>query len=137
MKRCFSLILTLILLFTALSAATGQTPVSEDILPTDSLKVGVLSYLNLSEEPYAVWQLTREMIIDLMVKQGYIKMNNSGPEPEDREKQECTIVYYDRLTDMLMALQAGDVDRIEVYQCVAKYLAANNPELEYGFEFDY
>ena len=137
MKRSILFILTLILLFAALSAATGQTPVSEDILPTDSLKVGVLSYLNLSEEPYAVMLKVREMVIDLIVKQGYIKINENGPEPEDREKQEYTIVYYDRLTDMLMALQAGDVDRFEVYQCVAKYLAANNPELEYGFEFDY
>ena len=146
MKRSILLILTLILLFAALSAAAGQTPVYEDLPTREPPKVGVLSYLNLSEEPYAVMMMVREMVIDLMIKQGYIKMNYKGPEPVGRpepedgerpERQAFTIMYFDRLTDMLMALQAGDVDRIEVYQCVAKYLAANNPELEYGFEFDY
>ena len=56
--------------------------------------------------------------------------------PRDGEKQPCKIIFYDRLIDMLMALQSGDVDKIEVYQSVAKYLVANVPDLEMGFEFD-
>lgn len=159
MKKWTALILSLALLLAALPAAfaeaSAQAP--EQKIP----KVGMLSFLNTTEEVYADLLKSRELVTGLLIKQGYIKMNDQKPEgtppegtppegtppegtpPEGNPpegapgEQACKIVFYDRLTDMLMALQAGDVDKIEVYQSVAKYLVANVPNLEMGFEFDF
>ena len=173
MKKWTALILSLALLLAALPAAFAEAPAQapEQKIP----KVGMLSFLNTTEEVYADLLKSRELMTGLLIKQGYIKMNDQKPEgtppegtppegtppegtppegtppegtppegnpPEGNppegapEKQACKIIFYDRLTDMLMALQAGDVDKIEVYQSVAKYLVANVPNLEMGFEFD-
>ena len=158
MKKWTALILSLALLLAALPAAFAEAPAQapEQKIP----KVGMLSFLNTTEEVYADLLKSRELMTGLLIKQGYIKMNDQKPEgtppegtppegtppegtppegtpPEGApEKQACKIIFYDRLTDMLMALQAGDVDKIEVYQSVAKYLVANVPNLEMGFEFD-
>ena len=158
MKKWTALILSLALLLAALPAAFAEAPAQapEQKIP----KVGMLSFLNTTEEVYADLLKSRELMTGLLIKQGYIKTNDQKPEgtppegtppegtppegtpPEGNppegapEKQACKIIFYDRLTDMLMALQAGDVDKIEVYQSVAKYLVANVPNLEMGFEFD-
>ena len=159
MKKWTALILSLALLLAALPAAFAEAPAQapEQKIP----KVGMLSFLNTTEEVYADLLKSRELVTGLLIKQGYIKMNDQKPEgtppegtppegtppegtpPEGNPpegapgEQACKIVFYDRLTDMLMALQAGDVDKIEVYQSVAKYLVANVPNLEMGFEFDF
>ena len=39
-------------------------------------------------------------------------------------------IFFDNMTSMLAALQAGQVDRISTYQAVAKYLLAKNDNLE-------
>ncbi len=159
MKKWTALILSLALLLAALPAAFAEAPAQapEQKIP----KVGMLSFLNTTEEVYADLLKSRELVTGLLIKQGYIKMNDQKPEgtppegtppegtppegtpPEGNPpegapgEQACKIIFYDRLTDMLMALQAGDVDKIEVYQSVAKYLVANVPNLEMGFEFDF
>ena len=46
------------------------------------------------------------------------------------------IIFYDSLDAILMALSAGDIDSIEIYQSVAKYLCAVNKELSIGMEYD-
>ena len=47
-----------------------------------------------------------------------------------------TIVYYDTLDALLMALNAGDINNIEIYQSVARYLCATNDNLMLGPSFD-
>jgi ABC-type amino acid transport substrate-binding protein len=46
------------------------------------------------------------------------------------------IVFYDTLDALLMALNAGDVNGIEIYQSVARYLCATNDDLKMGVTFD-
>ena len=179
MKKLIALILSLVLLLAALPAAVAEAP-AEPPAPQEQEppKIGILSFLNMTEEKYADLLKSRELLTGLLIDQGYIRLNQGQPgnmpDPEnappkgkpedgkeppegkpedgkeppegqpgeppapiDPEKQSCKIVFYDRLTDMLMALQAGKVDKIEVYQSVAKYLVANVQNLEMGFEFDF
>ena len=57
--------------------------------------------------------------------------------PEDRPQQENKIIYYDTLDALLMALNAGDIQNIEIYESVARYLCATNDNLEIGRSFDF
>lgn len=56
-----------------------------------------------------------------------------GPMPEG---DEGTVVYYDTLDALLMALNAGDIDSIEINQSVARYLCASNDNLRMGVSYD-
>jgi ABC-type amino acid transport substrate-binding protein len=56
-----------------------------------------------------------------------------GPEGPSAENK---IVFYDTLDALLMALNAGDIQNIEIYQSVARYLCAANDNLTIGFSFD-
>ncbi len=173
MKKMIALFLALALLAAVLPLAAAETPAPGAKPP----KVGMLSFLNITEEKYADLLKARELATALLIQQGYIKMNEPVPEatpapggvppegkPEDGKEppegtppegtppagmppeggpammpadgQASTVVFYDNLAEMLLALQAGDIDKIEVYQSVAKYLVENVPGLEYGFEFD-
>ena len=56
--------------------------------------------------------------------------------PRDLEEIKDEIVYFDMLDAMLMALNAGDIDSIEIYQSVGKYLCATNDNLRLDMAFD-
>lgn len=55
-----------------------------------------------------------------------------GPKPEGREGK---VVFYDSLDALLMALNAGDIDSIEIFQSVARYLCAANENLRMGVSY--
>lgn len=63
-----------------------------------------------------------------------------GPPPEGEPGkppvQDVDIVYYDTLDSMLMGINAGDIDSIEIYQSVARYLCATNDNLSIGLVYD-
>lgn len=56
--------------------------------------------------------------------------------PPEGENAENKIIYYDTLDALLMALNAGDIENIEIYQSVARYLCATNENLLLGPGFD-
>ena len=56
-----------------------------------------------------------------------------GEGPEDAKP---IIVYYDTLDAMLMALNAGDIGSMELYQSVGRYLCATNDNLRLGMSYD-
>lgn len=107
-------------------------------------KVGMLSFLSMDEDNYIRLVQARTVLAGMLEEQGYLVFNRPTP-PEGQEspidtppaeKQISKVVYFDNLNEMVMGLQNGTVDMIEVYQSVAKYLAAHNPELEAMQEFD-
>jgi ABC-type amino acid transport substrate-binding protein len=68
------------------------------------------------------------------------RLGMSGPPegaPEDRPQRENKVIYYDTLDALLMALNAGDIQNIEIYESVARYLCATNDNLEIGRSFDF
>ncbi len=104
----------------AASSAAGSSAVSQG---GRKVNVGVLSILNLSEEDYA------------NVKESSIKLISAAAKANGLEKPENPITdteirYYDTLDAMLMALDAGEIESMEVPGCTANYLVANNDKVE-------
>ncbi|MBQ9008212.1 MAG: hypothetical protein IJ088_02610 [Clostridia bacterium] len=68
-------------------------------------------------------------------------MGESGAAPDPHGPPEGAgqtpeIVYYDSLDAVLMALQLGEIDSIEIYQSVAQYLRATNENIRLSVEYD-
>ena len=127
---------------------------------------GTLSLLNMTEEEYAAFVGARIQAGNQMIREGYAEAQEGGPDappeggpqgeppegapegapqgepPEGApqgpmpEGEEGTVVYYDTLDALLMALNAGDIDSIEIFQSVARYLCATNDNLRMGVSYD-
>ena len=121
MKKFFSLVLTLALCVCVL----GYSANAEEAIP---VKVGVLSLLNQTEEQYT-------QVANILYKTAMIMMaegDDASPftVSEITSKAfEPTVIFYDSLDVMLMALQAGDIQFMLTYDGVADYLTAQNDEL--------
>lgn len=96
------------------------------------LKAGALSFLNLSEKDYATALNGRKDIELEMEKEGSIKQNDKT-EPASEVK---TVVFYDTLDAMLMALQSGEIAVMSgIPYSTAKYLCRQNPKFEMSLKF--
>ncbi len=146
--------------------AASQTPTEEDpATPMEgqppARNIGTLSLLNMTEEQYAAYVDARKLTGNQMVKEGYAESSEGGKEapqggspegeppegapeggpegepPEDAPKKGIdNVIYYDTLDALLMALNAGDIDGIDIYQSVARYLCATNDNLEMLAKYD-
>ena len=107
-------------------------------------KVGVLAMLRIDEAKMQDFLSARRIMRELSVKPGGDD-NQPGPPPgsdpdekpdfvPDPERGKTTsyeVIYYDSLDAMQMALGAGDIDQMEIYETTAKYICANNDDLIY------
>ena len=112
MKRFLILVLLLALSVVAVPA------LSENSSPE---KVGMLSMLNVRPE---------EMIFYLNARRiaaRHLETGSGAERPEISGDKE--IIYYDSLDAMLMALNAGEIDLMEIYLSTASYLCAHNSNL--------
>lgn len=109
---------------TLLSAPAQEAVTAPEPDPSaPEAKVGMLSILNLSEEDAAQMLRARKLATTQLVKEGTYEGENpdkNGP---------ITVVYYDSLESMLMALKAGQLTSINVTESVADYLLLKNPDL--------
>ena len=112
MKKLISLFLALTLLLGVLAIPAMA----------DSMKVGSLSYLNLTEEQGKALSAFRQSLLKLLVLHGVIE----GEEPSDEVP---AFRMYDTLNAMLMALQSGEVNAIKVPYYTGQYLCSTNNEL--------
>lgn len=95
--------------------------------------VGVLSFLNRSEEDHAQAFWARRQTVNLLVEQGYC----TAATPSDKRPVAPKVKYYDTLDALLMALKAGEIFGIEgLPQSTAKYLCSKDPALQLEIEFD-
>lgn len=155
MKKLISLILMLCVLIVPAMAepvpAPAPAPVPGPVLPPmDVGKCGLLSMLNMSENEYASYKKARESIAQLLIVEDYntieiMPMPGRAPDAQPVPTPDLSalksgvmpeLVYYDTLDAMLMALSAGDITSLEIYQSVAEYLVANNDELMLTVDFD-
>ena len=97
--------------------------------------IGVLTYLNLSEEEYAEYVLARIRVIDLLTADGYLQAVSSGLKANPAEDG-IRVVFYESLGEMLMDLEAGKIDAFEVPQSTADYLCSRNPSMYQPYRFD-
>ena len=118
MKKIISLLLALTLLLGILAVPAMA----------DSMKVGTLSYLNLTEENGKIFTAARRPLIELLVRYGVMegeKLLDDAP----------AFRLYDSLNAMLMALQSGEVDAIKVPYYTGKYLCSTNDGLKPRSEY--
>ena len=164
MKKLVSLTLALLIALTLLLCASAESSSAGD--PPPSKITGTLSLLNMTEEEYATFIGVRIQAGDQMIREGYAEAQEGGPdvppdgkpegEPPEGAPQgeppegapegapqrqmpeggEGKVVYYDTLDALLMALNAGDIDSIEIIQSVARYLRATNDNLRMSISYD-
>ena len=154
MKNIVSLTLAMMIaLSLALCAFAENSPAGDPPAPKTT---GTLSLLNMTEDEYAAFIGARIQAGDQMIKEGYTVAQEGGPgtppeggpqgEPPEGvpegapqepipEGGEAKVVYYDTLDALLMALNAGDIDSIEIFQSVARYLCATNDNLRMGVTY--
>ena len=115
MKRLVALFLAL-----ALTLLLGGAVAEGD----SALTIGVLSYLNLTEEEFLARETAKEAALDYFEAHGMLEL--SEPKPEGDEAPSLQIRFYDTTDALLMALQAGDIDAIQAPKSTADYLCATN-----------
>ena len=116
---------------------TSQTPEPAPVEEAPVLKIGVLTLLGTTEEEmvdyYNAVGLATQAIADAGKTDDHL-----GDKPEELpEKPQTEIVFYDSLDAMLMALNAGDINTMSIYNTTADYLVANNDKLIKGLSYDY
>ncbi|MEE1199173.1 MAG: transporter substrate-binding domain-containing protein [Christensenellales bacterium] len=122
-KTIVTLLVSILLLGSLAGFAEGEdTAASSD---ESKLVTGTLSMLNITEEEYAAFAAAQLLTANQLVEEGYAHRSSvSEGIPEDFE-----ISYYDTTDALLMALNAGQIDGILIYQNVARYLCATNDTL--------
>ncbi len=92
---------------------------------------GVLSFLNVTEEEYdAIGSSMRRPMLEILLLDGVLEEKDSQV-PAGRP----AIRYYDTLSAMLMGLQAGEVNAIQVPYYTGKYLCSANNILMMRVEY--
>jgi ABC-type amino acid transport substrate-binding protein len=130
MKRIVALALALLLTLSALIL-----PAAAETLKT--AKCGALLMLNMTEEEMSNYRKARFLIDRQLGKEGL----NTSLFHEALGKnvgvlENYDIIYFDSLDTMLMSLNAGEINALEIYQTTADYLTHQNPELVEGITYD-
>ena len=131
MKKLIALLLALTLMLALCAVAESGPAGGPPEGPPPDRSFGTLSMLNMTEEEYLELVYTRGLIGE--------RLGMGGPrevEPPEGQPPKNTVIYYDTLDALLMALNAGDINNIEIYQSVARYLCATNDNLILGPSFD-
>ena len=121
MNKLVSLTLALLIALLALLPATAEETVT--------LRIGVLSMLNVSEEEMVNYKNARVLIGRQLEQEGAVDNALRQFLDIDAPEVNCEIVYFDTLDAMLMALNAGKIDEISIYVTVAQYLTHGDPNL--------
>ena len=107
MKKIFTLLMICALMIvTGCGGSSGDKPSDSD-KPSDAaeVKLGMITHLNATEQKMGE-------IYNALVEKSGIKLAKYKP------------VFFDNLSTMQSGLDAGNVDQISTYTCVANYLAA-------------
>lgn len=122
MKKLVSLTLALMIALLALLPAMAEE------VPT--IRCGVLSMLNVTEAEMANYRQARNLIGRQIEEEGLVTHRVRQILGVDNWKDaNFEIVYFDTLDAALMALNAGKVDEISIYETVAQYLTHSDPNL--------
>ena len=124
MKKMAALTLVLILALAVLAPAMAEGAIK---------RIGTLQMLNMTESEYAAVQKLR-------ARTG-VMMNEAGipaehPYYDGMLDEEPEIVFFDNLNDMIMALDAGQIDAIDLNRSTAEYLCANNEGLAILMDYE-
>ena len=134
MKKLIALMLALTLASAlTLSALAENGPAGG---PPPDRTFGTLSMLNMTEEEFLALISARKLIGEHFGVGGPREDEPPEGQPPEGQPPKITITFYDTLDALLMALNAGDINNIEIYQSVARYLCSTNDNLMIGPNFD-
>ncbi len=89
----------------------------------NTMTVGTLSYLNMTEEEHdTILRTVYQSMYSLLIMEGVLTMKEIP--------QAAVTHYYDSMEAMLMGLQAGEVNTLRLPYYTVKYLCTVNPQLE-------
>ncbi len=108
------------------TAAAEQTEAATDEVIVR--KIGVLTMLNMTEEEMVRYRDAMTVALITLHEDGYAEKNYSPVKGPNIAKRE--IVFYDSMDAMLMALNAGDIGEMMVYDKVGQYLCATDDSLK-------
>ncbi|WP_026491893.1 transporter substrate-binding domain-containing protein [Butyrivibrio sp. XPD2002] len=109
----------------AVSAEDASSEASAE--NAESSKVGVLTMLNMTEEEMTQFRMLGKYVSRILLDEGYIESNSKALRGEKE------VVFYDTLDSMLMALNAGDIDELMIYNKTGQYLCATNDNLQLAY----
>lgn len=133
MKKTTKKIAGVMLALMAASAVCGTLVSCKKKSANKDLKIGVLSFLNLTEKEYADISMSRKKIEVELEKAGTVKMHLTQ---KFDEKVVPKYIFYDTLDSMIMALEAGEIKAISgLPSTTAAYLCSRNDKLETAMEF--
>ncbi len=111
--------------------------------------IGELAYINADEELVKKYEVVRMLGLYAKEEMGDISVvgEHDHKKLSDMTKEDLKELYenvdvkmFDSLTSMTMALQAGDIDNMTLYDSVANYICAKNSDLEveetYKYDYD-
>ena len=120
MRKTVSVLLTLVFIVGLLLGCVN-TAAAEG----KEIAEGALSLLNMTEEEYLANSKGKAIALKYLADQGaYVSGGDLSKRPEINR-----IIFYDTLTDMILALEAGVIHNAEIPQCTAGYLCAHNDRL--------
>lgn len=108
--------------------AEVSAPAVDPKAPT--VRVGMLTILNMSEEDAAEMMRARKLVCAQLVREGVLLERSEVPQTNGK----IIVTFYDDLESMLMALNAAQIDVISVSETVAEYLLHTNGTLGMPFE---
>ncbi len=121
--------------------ATENTSNDEDNAVTEQaeeesfdVNIGVLTMLNINEEETMNYIRAQRIALEQLGKEGYFE--NLG-EVSTSGKPNMKVVFYDTIDSMLMALNAGDIEGMMVYNSTAQYLCATNDDLQCRYKYNF
>ena len=99
------------LMFACIFTAAVFSGCGEENKNSSTIKVGMLEHLNASEVEFSSFMknIAETFALDMPTHE---------------------VTYFNSLTTMQPALNAGQIDEISTYKCVADYLIARNPDIE-------
>ena len=124
MKKTIAILATLALLLAALTPAFAEGAIK---------RVGTLRMLNMAEQDYAAVQKLRAVAGTMLNEDGVAAEN---PYYDGMMDENLEIVYFDSLNEMVMALDADQIDAIDLNRSTADYLCANNEGLKILMDYD-
>ena len=121
MKKALSILLAAVLILTLAAGCLAETAQGGG----RGIVIGSLSMLNMTEEEFLTREQGKRIGLEYLEEQGaYVSVLDASKRPATTR-----VVFYDRLTDMVMALQADDINNAAVPQSTADYLVAHNEKL--------
>lgn len=99
-------------------------------------KIGMLSMLNMTPEGMGTYSLMRATALSLLSKEGYVWFPFQFDVMGSMQNGQVEIKFYDSLTEMQMALNAGEIDYMNCYKSVGDYLCSLDSGLVTLYMYD-